>query len=183
MLQEPVTLVLNNGLLVEIRSPRIDEASLVLAAMIEIADASPYILSTSEDFKKRTNEAHAKWIEDCNHGDSAVIIASFFEGNVVGLCDGRSFKDAKRRHRASLGLSIQKEFRSSGLGRQMTEFLLKKMKQFNGIKIIELDVMSANIPAIKLYQSLGFQTAGSFPGAYILPSGEELDNISMFLNI
>ena len=47
----------------------------------------------------------------------------------------------------------------------------------------KLDVMSANHHAIALYKSLGFREAGIFPKAYILPSGEELDNISMYIQL
>ena len=174
---------LNDGRQIEIRSPQRDEASDILAVMTEIAETSPYILSTSEDFKKRTIEAQTKWIDEANRSSTSVIIAAYFKGKVVGLCDARSFKEVKRRHRASLGISVDEKFRATGLGRKMTEILLENMKKFEGIKIIQLEVMSANLPAIKLYESFGFKKAGIFPKAYILPSGEELDNISMYINL
>jgi putative acetyltransferase len=183
MEQSLIYFTLHDGRQVEIRSPRVDEAPLVLSAMIDIAESSPYILSTSEDFKKKTVEQQTKWIEECAQSSSAIILACYFEGKVVGLCDARRFKDSKRKHRADLGISVREEFRAGGLGRKMTEVLLKNMKTFNGIKIIELDVMSKNSAAIKLYESFGFKRAGVFPKAYILPSGEELDNIKMYMDV
>jgi ribosomal protein S18 acetylase RimI-like enzyme len=65
----------------------------------------------------------------------------------------------------------------------MTEILLENMKKFAEVKVIELDVLSANAAAIKLYDHFGFKRAGTFPKAYILRSGNELDNISMHIDL
>jgi putative acetyltransferase len=178
-----LNLKLKDGRQVQIRSPRGDEAQICLEAIIEIAANSPYILSTPESFQKQTVENQTKWIEDSAESDSAIVLAAYFEGQMIGLCDGRSYKDIKRKHRAALGISLHPDFRSGGLGRKLTEVLLENMKKFAGIKIIELDVMSTNSSAIRLYESLGFKKAGVFPKAYVLPSREVLDNISMYIEL
>jgi RimJ/RimL family protein N-acetyltransferase len=50
--------------------------------------------------------------------------------------------------------------------------LIENVKRFSGVKIIELDVMTVNKAALRLYENLGFKAAGQFPNAFILPSGE-----------
>jgi ribosomal protein S18 acetylase RimI-like enzyme len=183
MIQEPVFYTAKNNQQFEIRTPREDEAQSSLEMMIEVAAHSPYILSTPEMFKQRTTETQVKWFQENATSESAVILAAYINGRMIGFCDGRSYKDIKRKHRASLGLTIHPDFRGCGLGKKMMEILLANMKRFSGIKIIELDVMLNNIPALKMYEGLGFKKAGVFPKAYVLPTGEVSDNLTMFLEV
>ena len=63
------------------------------------------------------------------------------------------------------------------------EVLIANMKTFAGIKIIELDVMTENLPAVKMYESLGFIRGGIFPKAFILSDGKVIDNLTMYMEI
>ncbi|UXR63483.1 GNAT family N-acetyltransferase [Bdellovibrio bacteriovorus] len=183
MIQSPVLFTAKNNLKFEIRTPREDEAQAALDMMVIVAGESPYILGTPESFAKRPVEGQVKWFQESAASDSAIILAVYHEGRMVGFCDARSYKDIKRKHRAGLGISILAEYRGCGLGRKLMEVLLENIKRFAGIQIIELDVMTNNQSALKLYESLGFKHAGVFPKAFILPTGEVSDNLSMYLEV
>lgn len=183
MIQEAILFKAKNGQEFEIRSPLINEAQLSLELMIETAAHSPYILSTPEAFKKRTVENQVKWFQDSASSDSAIIISMFYKNQIIGFCDARSYTDIKRKHRATLGMLIHQNYRGLGLGMKLMEVLIAKIKQFAGIKIIELDVMTNNIPALKMYEKIGFKKGGIFPNAFILPSGEVSDNLTMLLEL
>ncbi len=183
MIQEAIFFNSKNNQQFEIRTPRDDEAQLSLDMMIDVSALSPYILSTPENFRQRTVESQIKWFQESAASPSALIMASYHNGRMIGFCDGRSYKDFKRKHRAGLGITIHPDFRGCGLGMKMMEVLIAKMKQFAGIKIIELDVMLNNIPALKMYEKLGFKKGGVFPNAFILPTGEVSDNLTMFLEV
>ena len=184
MVQVPILIKDKHGAEFTFRTPGSDEAQVILESMAEIAASSPYILSTPESFRAKSIESQVKWLEDAEKSDVAVIIAAYDSNNrIVGFCNGRSFGDIKRRHRAGLGVSIHPELRGRGLGKKLMEVLITKMKQFVGIKIIELDVMTQNLPAVKMYEDLGFVKAGVFPKAFILPTGETLDNLTMYMEV
>lgn len=87
------------------------------------------------------------------------------------------------KHRATLGVSIHPDYRSLGLGKKLMQILIENMKKFDDIKIIELDVMTENIPAIKMYRSLGFKDAGIFPKTFILSNGKVVGNLTMYLEL
>lgn len=166
------------------RTPKIEEAQSILDAMIEISANSPYILMTPDSVRSKTLESQIKWLQDSEDSDVSVIIGVYTSANqIIGLCNARSFADIKRKHRASLGVTLHPDFRGLGIGRKLMEVLIEKMKTFTDIKIIELDVMTKNEQAVKIYQGLGFKKVGILPNAFILPSGEIIDNMHMYLNV
>lgn len=183
MIQESVFLNAKDGQKIEIRTPREEEAQLSLDMMIEVAAHSPYILSTPESFKKKTIENQVKWFKEAAESNDEIILAIYHNNRMIGLCNGRSYRDVKRKHRAGLGISLLPDFRGKGIGYQMMEFLLQKMRQFPDIQIIELDVMTNNTPAVQMYEKLGFKKAGLFPKAFVLPSGEVSDNLTMYMEL
>ena len=184
MIQSPITIKDKNGTEYVFKTPKSDEAQVILNSMAKIAVSSPYILSTPESFRAITLDSQIKWLEAAEKSDVAIIIGAYdLHGRIVGFCNGRSFTDVKRKHRAALGVSVHPEVRGLGLGKKLMEVLIQNMKSFSGIKIIELDVMTANIPAIKMYESLGFKRGGIFPKAFILPGEEVVDNLTMYMEV
>jgi ribosomal protein S18 acetylase RimI-like enzyme len=136
-----------------------------------------------EDFQKKTLEGQVTWFQESAASDCSILITVFHQQQMIGFCNGRSYKDVKRKHRAALGITLLPDFRGCGLGMKMMEVLIENMKKFSNIKIIELDVMTNNIPAMKMYEKLGFKSAGIFPNAFILPTGEVSDNMTMYLEV
>jgi RimJ/RimL family protein N-acetyltransferase len=183
MRQEPITFHAKNGQTFTIRPPREDEAQISLDMMVEVAAESPYILSTPESFKQRSVENQIKWFKECAESEIAILLALYHQDRMIGFCNGSGYKDIKRKHRAGLGVSMRQEFRGLGLGYKMMEALISSMKRFKGVQIIELDVMLNNRPALKMYEKLGFKRAGVFPNAYILPTGEISDNLTMYMEV
>jgi putative acetyltransferase len=183
MIQEPIFYNTKKNQEIEFRTPNSSEAQAVLDAMIEISESCPYILSTPDSFRARTIDSQVKWMEDSIESQTSIIIAAYFNGKIIGFSNAESFKNVKRRHTASLGISLHPDFRGCGLGRKMMEVLIESMKKFTEIKIIALDVMVNNIGAVKLYENLGFKKAGVFPKAFILQSGEVSDNLTMYMEV
>ncbi|QDK37850.1 GNAT family N-acetyltransferase [Bdellovibrio sp. NC01] len=183
MIQSSIQFTAKNGQHFEIRTPLESEAQVSLDMMVEVAATSPYILSTPESFKGRSVENQIKWFKESAESDSEIILAVYSEGRMIGFCNGRAYKDIKRKHRAGLGVSLRHEYRGLGIGQELMRVLIESMKKFTGIQIIELEVMMNNKAALQLYENLGFKKAGIFPKAFILPSGEVSDSLAMYLEV
>lgn len=183
MIVEKTIILAKNGKTFTVRTPRIEEAQASLEMITEVAASSPYILSTPEVFKKRSVESQEKWFNESAENDSALLLALYDQDRMIGFCDGRSYKDVKRKHRAGLGISLHPEYRGLGLGEKMMQVLIENMKKFKEVQIIELDVMLNNKTALNLYEKMGFKRAGVFPKAFILETGEISDNLSMYLEV
>lgn len=105
-------------------------------------------------------------------------VAAFHGGNLVGNSDihRHGFRDL--RHSGTLGIAILDGYRGAGLGRRMLGHLLRAARD-GGVSLVELRVLSINRPALRLYRSLGFRTAGRVPGK-VIRRRRRIDEVLMF---
>ncbi len=80
-------------------------------------------------------------------------LCGFVVGRMVGI-EGEVLK-----------LGIAPEFQRRGIGGMLLKRLLEKFED-SGVKEVFLEVRLSNIPAIKLYQKLGFEEVGIRPFYY-----------------
>lgn len=64
------------------------------------------------------------------------------------------------RHRAMLGMSVQRSVRGCGVGRALLEHAVAWARQTRLLTRLELDVYERNAPAMHLYESVGFLPEG-----------------------
>ena len=58
-----------------------------------------------------------------------------------------------------MNIVVRKDFRNKKIGKKLLSSLIKKAKEQN-IKTIFLEVNSKNLPALKLYENIGFKKIG-----------------------
>ena len=107
----------------------------------------------------------------CGSDDNILI------GNVSLSCVRERIKLC---HRAELAIAILPGFRGQGLGRRLMKAAIRKAKE-HGYLQVELEVASSNIPARKLYESLGFRKQGVHSRAFRLKDGTFLNLYDMVL--
>lgn len=180
---DPIDFISKSGKLIKIKNASLDEALKLRDAAVEIAKTSPFILHTAEDFKKKTKEDQEKFISSHNDSDTALLIVAEFQGQIIGKYNFGSFKDLKRKHRGSLGISIHQDFRQQGIAQKLFEVCFEHVKKIDGLKFVELDVMGANKPAFNLYEKIGFKTISILPNAYRLADNIFTENITMRIEI
>lgn len=92
--------------------------------------------------------------------DTMVLIASW-HGVIAGFAIMR-FGD-KQAH--LFLLAVQPEYRRTGIGRSMMEWLEKSCRTA-GIQAVRLEVRSSNRSAIQFYRNLGYRFLGKVAGYY-----------------
>jgi len=70
-------------------------------------------------------------------------------------------------------IAVFPQYRGRGAGRAVTRALIEKAKENDGV-FITLEVRASNIPAITLYGTLGFETAGVRKRFYTDPEEDGL---------
>lgn len=110
------------------------------------------------------------------HGDTAVFVAED-AGRVVGRLSLSRDPHPASRHVADLGLMVAAAHRRRGIGRAMLEEAVSWARA-SGIAKLELHVFPWNEPAIRLYESFGFEREG-YRRRHYRRDGEYVDAILM----
>jgi putative acetyltransferase len=180
---EPIHFISKKEKAVVIRNLGSDEAAKTLQAMIEISETSPFILSTSEDFKKMTEENERKFILSHNESPRKLFLVAEVNNRIVGILNFFAFGDSKRFHRGGLGVSLHHDFRGEGIAKKMMEVLIDFTRTLSGFRYLELEVFDNNEDALRLYEKLGFEVLHKTPNAFILPGGQHATEVKMRLEV
>ncbi len=99
-----------------------------------------------------------------------IIAAFYIKPNFPGRCS----------HICNAGFIVQSQMRGQGIGRIMGETMLFIAGDL-GYKAVMFNlVFETNIPSIRLWESLGFQTIGRIPAALELEQNSYIDALMMY---
>ena len=114
------------------------------------------------------------------HPDAAVFVVEL-EGGLVGRLSLARDQHPASRHVADLGLMVDTRFRRRGVGRALLGAAVEWARS-HGVTKLELHVFPWNEPAIKLYETFGFEREG-YRKRHYLRDGEPVDAILMALQV
>ena len=77
-------------------------------------------------------------------------------GTIAGHIDLRGRPEPAARHRAMLGMGVQRAWRCRGLGTRLVDTAIAWARVDTGLAWIDLEVLSENHPAVALYVRSGF---------------------------
>ena len=117
-----------------------------------------------------TTESEAAYIRQMENSCDAIMLVAKENGKIVG---DASLTRLPRRmnHRGELGVSVLKEYWNRGIGSQLLLEIIRFAKE-NAFKVIDLQVRSDNLPAIHLYEKIGFQKIGTHPAFFQINDAE-----------
>lgn len=104
------------------------------------------------------------------------------DGKIIGHLDLRCGGIEAQKHRMRLGLGIENDYRSKGLGQELMRTALLWASQQYEISWIDLSVFSENIVARKLYERFGFKYLYKIEDA-LRVEGKSIDDIQMTLKL
>lgn len=99
------------------------------------------------------------------------------DGAIAGHIDLRAHPERYAGHRCLLGMGVGRAYRRQGLGDQLMAHA-EQWALAAGFKWIDLQVLSANTPAVKLYESRGFRQTGEIPDMFHI-DGQSFNYTSM----
>lgn len=88
--------------------------------------------------------------------DRETLLGAFEDGVLIGVASLSGRVPLRRRHEAALWLAVAPAHWRRGVGRSLLEALIHKADNYCGHVRLTLHVQESNLPAIALYDSLGF---------------------------
>ena len=144
------------------------DASAIVVRRAEARDADafaatftmPAAMAGTLQLPYPTAATYAKWIDDVVPGD--YLLVAEFEGRVVGnLGLHAAGKSPRRRHVATIGISVHDDYQHRGVGSALLRAALDIADNWIGYTRVELTVYTDNEAAIALYRKAGFTIEGT----------------------
>lgn len=143
-----------------IRNTRRDEADQYWSLRLEALKNHPesfgasYELSVQLPMNEVQDRIH-------NEPDDYILGAYTAEGTLVGMMGFKREYGLKLRHKGFIwGVYVAPQFRGHGLASRLLREVLKRGETLEGIRQINLSVVTTNELARRLYEKYGFETYG-----------------------
>ncbi|MBB3544375.1 MULTISPECIES: GNAT family N-acetyltransferase [unclassified Rhizobium] len=112
--------------------------------------------------------------------DKETFVAEDETGDILGTYYLRANQAGGGAHVCNCGYMTAAAASGKGVARQMHEHSLVRARE-RGFRAMQFNfVVSANERAVRLWQSLGFETVGRLPGAFEHPTKGYVDALVMF---
>ena len=113
---------------------------------------------------------------------SNFVVGVFEHGHLIGTAGFFRRPNNKERHKGHIwGVYVRPESRCKGVGSALMKEIVRCAREMDGLEQITL-VASANLPAQRLYESVGFQSYGIEP--HSLKIGDKyVDDVLMILRL
>lgn len=175
----PRTIVLNNGINAVIRDVVESDAAEICRKLPASHIESDFLAFMPGEFQW-TIEQEKKYIRDRDSNPRTSLICATVDGHLVALAGAQQEEFRRAAHRAEIGITVFKEYWNIGLGRALTDHLIKWAATV-GLRKLTLRVFADNARAIALYRSLGFYEEGLLKEDVLRVDGTYSDTIMMGL--
>lgn len=174
---------MKNGRDAVVRPFRFEDAAAMHACHVEVVRAGQGVtrelsecLKSPEEVEKEAREH----IEMMEKGAGCLLVADV-DGEIAGSGAIRRQPRARIRHVGHIGIGIRPAYQELGLGRAIMEGLIAWARSLPGRAVTRVDlyVISDNVRAIRLYESLGFHLEGRRRNAIRYEDGREVDDLMM----
>jgi RimJ/RimL family protein N-acetyltransferase len=112
--------------------------------------------------------------------DNSIFLIARADRQIVGALNCKGGTGKALRHTVTLGISVHREWRESGVGTALMERAVEWARNSGIVNRIELSVYTRNNTAIHLYEKFGFQMEGCRKRA-VCHNGEYMDDLIMAL--
>jgi ribosomal protein S18 acetylase RimI-like enzyme len=143
-----------NGAPIDLRRVAPDDAALYRDIRLEaLADSPDAFSSTLEMEQGRPLEAFAARLADTH------VIGAFDGPHLVGVAGFYVQAGPKHAHKGMLwGMYVRPGWRAAGVGRMLVAAIIEHARP--RVELLQLFVISDNLPARRLYENLGFVAYG-----------------------
>lgn len=147
----------HDPLSVTFRHAEPSDAKSLLMLMRKISQQTDYLLSDTDEM---SIDDQRRLIEQYLQQERSAMVVVECDGQFVGMGNLVADRHPRLAHAAEIGISLVEEYWGYGIGSMLAEAMIDYARR-HGIEAINLEVVSENERAIRLYRRLGFQTVGT----------------------
>jgi RimJ/RimL family protein N-acetyltransferase len=155
-----------SGDAVRIREAKTEDADALLALKRALDRETTFMLL--EPGERTTTESEvAEQLQRAAARPNSVVLVAEVAGEFVGYVEAIGGGVRRNRHTAHVVIGVRQAFAGHGIGRRLLEEL-DRWGQANGVRRLELTVMTHNDRAIGLYTRVGYRVEGTREAALLV---------------
>ena len=171
-----------NGNIIELRNAEVQDAE-ELIEFLKVTNAeTPYLMCEPDEITLSL-EQEKEIITGKQNSERELLLLSFENDRHIGNVSLMRVGTSRRYdHRCSIAIALYKEYCGRGIGRAMMETILDTAGKA-GYTQAELEVVTGNTRAVRLYESLGFVKYGQLSCSMRYKDGSTVDSFLMVKRI
>ena len=149
----------SNGLLI-IKKVMEDDAERVLNYINLVSGESENLTFGINEFNHTVAE-EKKTIQAINNSKNSIMLIGEINNQIVAMGNIGGLSKSRIKHRGTLAISVLKEYWNLGIGTKMIGELIKFAKS-HCIEVVDLEVRTDNVYAVRMYKKAGFEIIGVY---------------------
>ena len=163
---------------IELRNAELKDAEALLNYLKVTNTESKYLICEPDEITMSLDDEKA-FITRKTESENELLLLAFEDGTHIGNCSLMSVGTSTRyKHRCTIAIALYKAYCGRGIGRLMLETVLSEAKKL-GYGQAELEVVTENLGALALYESVGFVECGVLPNSMKYRDGTTVDSYWM----
>lgn len=169
-MQYQKTVILKDGTPCVLRGATEKDAAEVLRCF-SLTHAETDFLLTYPEENSFAEADETEFLKAREESENEIEICAFVDGKLTGTAGIEAISGKEKiRHRAELGIAIEREYWGRGIGKALMLACIECAKNAGYLQL-ELDVVADNASAVRLYESVGFREFGRNPRGFRARSG------------
>jgi L-amino acid N-acyltransferase YncA len=125
-----------------------------------------HVVDEGETYSYERETLTDQWIREYWIKNTVTTLVARVGGKVAGVCAIRYNRTGRGNHIANASYIVHHEHRGIGIGHALGRESLRVAKEKGFLAMQFNYVVSTNVQAVKLWQSLGFKIIGTMPQGY-----------------
>ncbi|MCR1842619.1 GNAT family N-acetyltransferase [Murimonas intestini] len=182
MLLKEKEIILSDGRHCILRSACTEDAEDLVQYLKITSAETPYLMREPEEITL-TSAQEKDFLQTMEEAKRELLLIARVDGKHAGNCSLSSCGSYKRyAHRCNIAIALYQEYCGMGLGKAMLNTVLETAAGC-GYEQAELEVVTANTAAVRLYKSLGFEIYGEQPHSMKYKDGSYANEYLMVKNL
>ena len=153
--QADPTLALRDGRSVRIRRARPEDAGAILEYLRKVGGETVNLTFGAEG-PGLTEAEEREYLTRVAASDNSLAIVAVVGDEIVGGLTFDGGRRARLRHAGEFGISVAQAYAGQGIGQALIGYLLAWAERGGVVRKINLKVRADNLPAIRLYERMGW---------------------------
>lgn len=129
------------------------------AIRLEVLQNDPTAFATT--YQEDAQLTDSKWQERLGSNKTSYMLFAEHAGNIIGMVGAIFYEGSCIKHKATIvSMYVSPAYRGQGIGKKLMIAMMEHLNMMPNIVHVQLAVNTENIPAIKLYESVGFKKIG-----------------------